>query len=112
KLALYRATGSAFEANVAAAHIKAKLGQWNLCFAEFRMALAQVSGDPTLWVEFGRTAELAGRDTTAREAYAEAARLAPTDAQIAVALRRVEARQGYMRGIGSLAPAAPAAPGP
>ena len=39
------------------------------------MALAQVPANVSLWVEFGQTAEGAGRDTTAREAYAEASRL-------------------------------------
>jgi tetratricopeptide (TPR) repeat protein/O-antigen ligase len=104
KLALYRESGNASEANIAAARIKAKLGQWNACFSEYRTALA-VNGDAALWVEFGQTAESAGRDTTAREAYAQAARLAPSDPQIALALRRVEERQGYMRSVGSSAPA-------
>jgi hypothetical protein len=101
KLALYRATGQAIEANLMAARIRAKLGQWNACFSEYRLALAQAGGVPGIWVEFGQAAEAAGRDTTAREAYAEAARLAPSDAQIAVALRRVEARQGYLRSVSS-----------
>ena len=101
KLALYRATGGAAEANLAAARIRARLSQWNVCFSEYRMALTQQAWDTWLWLEFGQTAEAAGRDTTAREAYAEAARLAPSDAQIAEALRRVEARQGYLRGASS-----------
>ena len=96
-LALYRATGGAYEAHVAAAHIRAKLAQWNVCFSEYRLALSQSPNDTWLWLDFGQTAETAGRDTTAREAYAEAARLAPSDPQIAAALRRVEARQGYLR---------------
>jgi tetratricopeptide (TPR) repeat protein len=102
KLALYRSTGNAYEANVAAAHIRGKLGQWNACFSEYRTALSQAPSNTWLWVEFGQTAEAAGRDTTAREAYAEAARLSPSDPQIAVALRRVEARQGYLRSAASV----------
>jgi tetratricopeptide (TPR) repeat protein len=99
KLAVYRSTGGAYEAHLEAAHIRCRLAQWNQCFAEYRLALAEVSANAGLWVEFGQAAETAGRDTTAREAYAEAARLAPSDAQIAAALRRVEARQGYMRSL-------------
>jgi len=117
KLALYRESGGAYEANVAAAHIRASLRQWNASFSEFRLALAQAPSNVSLWVDFGQTAEGAGRDTTAREAYAEASRLSPSDPQLAVALRRVEARQGYLRsGVGSAPgvpgdPANPAAPG-
>jgi O-antigen ligase/tetratricopeptide (TPR) repeat protein len=103
KLALYRATGSAVEANLAAARIRAQLSQWNACFSEYRTALAQDGGNVWTWYGFGQTAEQAGRDSTAREAYAEAARLLPTDQNIATSLRRVEARQGYLRG--------PSAPG-
>jgi tetratricopeptide (TPR) repeat protein len=98
KLALYRATGRAVEANLAAARIRAQLSQWNTCFSEYRTALAQDGGDPWIWFAFGQTAEQAGRDTTAREAYAEAARLRPTEKVMTESLRRVEARQGYLRG--------------
>jgi hypothetical protein len=97
KLALYRARGNAYEAHVEAAHIRAKLAQWNACFSEYRLALAEVVDSVALWMDFGKTAEAAGRDATAREAYAEASRLAPSNQDIAVALRRVEARQGYLR---------------
>jgi hypothetical protein len=104
KLAQYRATGQAIDADLMAARIRAQLAQWNACFSEYRLALAQAGGSTVIWVEFGQTAENAGRDTTAREAYAEAARLAPSDAKIAEALRRVEARQGYMRSVASPPP--------
>jgi tetratricopeptide (TPR) repeat protein len=106
KLALFRAYGQGLEANLAAARIRVQLAQWNAAFSEYRIALTQTPDDVGLWVEFGKAAETAGRDTTAREAYAEASRLKPSDPTIAVALRRVEARQGYMR-----APAGGAPPG-
>jgi tetratricopeptide (TPR) repeat protein len=99
KTALYRTAGQAIEANLVAARIRAKLGQWNVCFSEYRQALTLASAATWIWFEFGQTAESAGRDTTAREAYAEAARLAPSEAKIAEALRRVEARQGYLRSL-------------
>jgi tetratricopeptide (TPR) repeat protein len=101
KFALYRATGQAVEANLAAARIRAQLSQWNASFSEYRTALAQTGADPWIWFGLGATAERAGRDSTAREAYAEAARLLPHDQQIAGSLRRVEARQGYLRGVGT-----------
>jgi hypothetical protein len=104
KLAQYRATGQAVDADLVAARIRAQLAQWNACFSEYRLALAQAGANTGIWVEFGQTAENAGRDTTAREAYAEAARLAPSDAKIAEALRRVEARQGYLRSVASPPP--------
>jgi O-antigen ligase len=105
KLALYRSAGQAIDANLIAARIRAKLGQWTACFSEYRLALAQAGGNTGIWAEFGQTAETAGRDSTAREAYAEAARLAPSDQQIAAALRRVDARQGSLRSAAGLPPA-------
>jgi tetratricopeptide (TPR) repeat protein/O-antigen ligase len=104
KLALFRATGGALEANIAAARIRVQLSQWNAAFSEYRLALTQPGSTTSLWVELGRAAETAGRDSTAREAYAEAARQAPADHEIAAALRRVEARQTYGRPLGSPPP--------
>jgi tetratricopeptide (TPR) repeat protein len=97
KLALYHATGSAFEANLMAARIRGSLGQWSVAFSEYRIALSHSPNQPSLWVEFARAAENAGRDQTAREAYSEAARLAPSDASIAEARRRLDARQVEQR---------------
>jgi tetratricopeptide (TPR) repeat protein len=94
KLALYNSLGDGFEANVAAARIRGKLGQWTAALNEYRIALSK-SGDPWLWFEFGETAERAGRESLAREAYGEAARQAPNVARITDALRRLEKRQSY-----------------
>ena len=104
KLALYQATGRAVEANQMAARIRAQLSQWNAAFSEYRTALAQTPADVNIWVELAETAERSGRDSTAREAYAEASRLLPSDARITASLRRVEARQGYLRGAPTPAP--------
>jgi tetratricopeptide (TPR) repeat protein len=109
KFALYRATGQAVEANLAAARIRAQLGQWRAAFSEYRTALSQASNDVSIWLAFAQTAEQAGRDSTAREAYTEAARLRPQDSGIAAALRRIETRQGYLRNNG--APPSLEAPG-
>ncbi len=100
KLALYHAMGSAVEANLTAARIRGSLGQWSVALSEYRIALSQTPNQPALWIEFARAAEQAGRDQTAREAYSEAARLAPSDASVAEARRRLDARQTEMRRAG------------
>ena len=48
--------------------------------------------DVSLWLEFAHAAETAGRDITAREAYAQASRLLPANAEIAKSLRAVDER--------------------
>ena len=92
KLASYRAAGSALEATLDAARIRVRMGQWTAAFTEYRIALAQSPNELGLWVEFARAAEGAGRDSMAREAYSEAARLAPRDPGITDAIRRIDAR--------------------
>ena len=74
-LALYHSGGGALEANLAAARIRGQLGQWTAAFSQYRIVLTQMPNDVNLWMEFGRAAEGAGRDSTAREAFAEASRL-------------------------------------
>jgi tetratricopeptide (TPR) repeat protein len=93
KRALYASTGQSFDANISAARIRVQLGQWTQAFGEYRMALVQQPGLSQVWVELAQVAQKAGRDSMAREAYAEAARLAPNDAAITAALRQLEARQ-------------------
>jgi Flp pilus assembly protein TadD len=93
KLALYHAQGNAVEANLAKARIDVQLSQWSAAFGEYRTALGQLPNQPSIWVEFGRAAEKAGRDTTAREAYSEALRLSPAEPISADGLRRLEARR-------------------
>jgi tetratricopeptide (TPR) repeat protein len=93
-LALYHALGTAHEAHLAAARIRAQLGQWNAAFTEYRIALTEAPGEVSTWFEFGHFAEVAGRDSLAREAYSEAVRLAPSNPDLIQALRRTEARQG------------------
>jgi Flp pilus assembly protein TadD len=93
KLALYNAQGSAAEAHAAGARIEARLGHWTPAFGEYRIALADEPTNVGLWIEFGHAAEMAGRDTTAREAYAQAARLSPNDPTVIGALRDFERRQ-------------------
>ena len=98
KLAAYHSVGSGFEADLAAARIRSHLAQWTAAITEYRIALNQHAGEPALWVELAEVAERAGRDSVAHEAYAEAARLAPSDTKITEALRRLDAQQSQARG--------------
>jgi len=97
KMALYANHGSAGEAHVAAARIQSQLGRWTDAFGEYRIALADSPGDVGLWLEFGRVAEQAGRQATAREAFAEAARLNPASSEVKSELRRIDERRAQMR---------------
>jgi tetratricopeptide (TPR) repeat protein len=102
KQALYHTHGSATEAHVASARIDARLGRWQSAIGEYRIALADNPSDVTLWMEFGQQAAAFGRDATAREAYSEAARLSPSNPEIAAARRRLdEDRQNQLRTIQS-----------
>jgi tetratricopeptide (TPR) repeat protein len=90
KQALYHHRGGAGEAHAASARISRRLSRWSRAIDEYRIALG---GDPTnvsLWIEFGQTAHAAGRITTAREAYAQAARLNPNDPALTNALRALD----------------------
>jgi hypothetical protein len=100
KMALYQSTGSAFEANLTSARIRGQLGQLSAALSDYRTALAQSPNEPSLWVEYAQVAENAGRDQMARDAYGEAARLAPSDASITEARRRLDARQTERRNAG------------
>jgi tetratricopeptide (TPR) repeat protein len=97
KLALYQSSGAAGEAHVAAARIKTRMARWTGALGEYRIALADIPWDVGLWLEFGQVAEQAGRDSTAREAYTQAARLAPSNTEVAAALRRIDERQSRLR---------------
>jgi tetratricopeptide (TPR) repeat protein len=97
KQALYHARGSAGEAHVASARIYSRLGRWNRALSDYRIALSERSGDVALWMEYGRAAESAGRNATAREAYAQAADLSPTNREIVQALKSLDERAARLR---------------
>jgi tetratricopeptide (TPR) repeat protein len=90
KEALYGRDGSATEAHLAAARIYVKLSHWTDALGEYRIALADQPTNVSLWMELGNAGESAGRDTTAREAYVEAARLSPSNPAIVGAIRRLD----------------------
>jgi Flp pilus assembly protein TadD len=97
KQALYQCGGSVAEAHIAAARMHARLSRWTAALGEFRIALSDEPGNAGLWMEYGRTAEAAGRLPTAREAYAQAARLSPNDPGIASAVRVLQQRETELR---------------
>jgi len=97
KRALYALHGRLGEAHIVDARINARLGHWNAALSEYRLALADEGNDVGLWVEFGRTAESAGRVTVAREAYQQASRLSPNSPDVAQILRQLEDRQHSLR---------------
>jgi Flp pilus assembly protein TadD len=97
KQALFRAQGSAVEAHIAAARLYTRLSRWTSALGEYRIALVSASTDVALWMEYGHAAELAGRTPTAREAYAYAARLNPSNPEIVKALAGVNAELSRSR---------------
>jgi tetratricopeptide (TPR) repeat protein len=103
KRALYETQGQMAEAHIVNARIHARLGRWAAALGEYRIALAEQGGYVSLWMEYGIAAENAGRDSVAREAYREAARLSPNSPEVAEATRRIDARERRLHPV--LAPA-------
>jgi tetratricopeptide (TPR) repeat protein len=99
--ALYQNQRSVGEAHTAAARIHARFSRWTSALAEYRISLASDPWNVALWVEFGHAAESAGRDTTAREAYLEAARLSPQNPAVTAALSSLDARMARLRRSGA-----------
>ena len=97
KQALYKAAGTATGAHVWAARIAGELGRWTNALGEYRIALADSPNDVALWGEFARAAMSAGRDETAREALAQAARLSPNNPEIIAAQQAVNERLARLR---------------
>jgi tetratricopeptide (TPR) repeat protein len=109
KIALYRVQGSAAEAHAASAQIEARLGRVGSALTAYRVALSDEPLNVTLWMEFGRTAETAGRYPTAMEAYRQAAQLSPKNPQIEAALNGLEKRNAALRAIITGPPTTPEA---
>jgi tetratricopeptide (TPR) repeat protein len=109
KMALYQVQGSAAEAHAAGARIEARLGHVAAALSAYRVALADDPMNVTLWMEFGRIAESAGRQTTAIEAYSQAAQLSPKNPEIDKALRGLEERNAALRAVMTRQPGVPEA---
>lgn len=97
KHALYQNHLAVGEVHTAAARIAVRLGRWTEAIGQFRLALTQEPWNVTVWFELGQAAESAGRNAVAREAYAEAVRLRPTDASVVKALHDLDQRMARLR---------------
>jgi tetratricopeptide (TPR) repeat protein len=90
KLALYRTNGSATEAYIASARVHAQMGRWQTAIGEYRVALTDQPSNGQLWLELGNAAATVGHKGTARDAYLEAARLIPKNAEVERALKKLD----------------------
>jgi tetratricopeptide (TPR) repeat protein len=101
KLALFQNHLSIAEAHAASARVAVQMSRWSQALSEYRIALAQESWNVSLWMEYGRAAESAGRSTAAREAYSEAARVAPKNPEVLQAIRLLDERMLKLRSAAS-----------
>jgi tetratricopeptide (TPR) repeat protein len=95
--ALYQNRRDVSEAYLASARIAARFARWTEALGQYRLAVGQAPWNVTAWLEYGQTAETAGRDTVAREAYVEAARALPNDPNVVKALRSLDDRMAQLR---------------
>jgi tetratricopeptide (TPR) repeat protein len=99
KRALYPLNGRLGEAHTVDARINARMGRWSAAISEYRLALADEWNNVGLWLELGKAAEAAGRGVVARDAYREAARLSPNNADVTRAVQALEDREKKLRSI-------------
>jgi hypothetical protein len=99
KQALYQLGGSPAEAHIASARIAVRLGHLREALSEYRIALSDYGDSATYWIEYAQAAEASGQDDTAREAYLQAARLAPQSPEVSTALHRLDGRKDLMRAL-------------
>jgi tetratricopeptide (TPR) repeat protein len=99
KRTLYETQGQMAEAHAINARLHARMGRLTAALGEYRIALAQQGWNVSLWLEYGLAAEHAGRDSAARDAYREAARLSPNNPEIARAMDRIEGRERKLRAL-------------
>jgi tetratricopeptide (TPR) repeat protein len=97
EMALYSTYGSAGEAHAAAARIDARLSRWTNALGKYRVALADDPRNVSLWLEYARAAESAGRESTAQEAYRQAAHISPQNPEIVAALKRLTDRNPTLK---------------
>jgi len=89
------------EANIAAAGVFERRGQFRRAISEYRTALVQSPEDVGLLLALARLAEESGNTTAAQDAYADVLRRAPgnADAQAALARFRRDREQRFLEGI-------------
>jgi predicted Zn-dependent protease len=94
RAALLENSASLVEANIAAAQVFERRGQYPRAVSEYRAATAQSPGNIGLLLTLGRLAEMAGQVTVAVDAYRDVLRRAPGNpaAQGALARMRSEVK--------------------
>jgi tetratricopeptide (TPR) repeat protein len=90
RAALAEAGTPSTEANIAAAHIFEKRGQFRRAMSEYQAALAQIPGDIGLRLSLARTAEQIGAVTAAIDAYNDVLRRDPANQEAKTALARIQ----------------------
>ena len=89
RAALLEHGASLVEANIAAAQVFERRGQYPRAVSEYRAATAQSPGNVGLLLTLGRLAEMAGQVTVAMDAYRDVLRWAPDNAAARGALARM-----------------------
>ena len=89
RAALLENSASLVEANVAAAQVFERRGQYPRAVSEYRAATTQSPGNVGLLLTLGRLAEMAGQVTVALDAYRDVLRWAPDNAAARGALARM-----------------------
>jgi cytochrome c-type biogenesis protein CcmH/NrfG len=89
RAALLEHGASLVEANVAAAQVFERRGQYPRAVSEYRAATTQSPGNIGLLLTLGRLAEMAGQVTVAVDAYRDVLRWAPDNAAARGALARM-----------------------
>jgi tetratricopeptide (TPR) repeat protein len=89
RAALLENGASLVEANIAAAQVFERRGQYPRAVSEYRAATAQSPGNIGLLLTLGRLAEMAGQVTVAVDAYRDVLRWAPDNAAARGALDRM-----------------------
>ena len=104
RAALAEAGAPSTEANIAAAHIFEKRGQFRRAMSEYQAALAHAPGDIGLRLALARAAEETGGITSAVDAYNDVLRHDPTNQEARTALARIQ-RDKKLLEVNSISPA-------
>jgi tetratricopeptide (TPR) repeat protein len=89
RAALAESGASLVEANIAAAQVFERRGQYPRAVSEYRAAVTQSPGNIGLLLTLGRLAEMAGQVTVAVDAYRDVLRWAPDNAAARGAIERM-----------------------
>jgi tetratricopeptide (TPR) repeat protein len=104
RAALAEASAPSIEANIAAAQIFERRGQFRRAISEYQAALAQAPDSIGLRIALGRAAEETGSVSTAIDAYNDVLRRAPTNAEARGSLARIQLDKKLLE-VNSISPA-------